>query len=212
VTAVAGRVQPHVGQPFRVGHDVEPAVLADHHELAGDALLQLVLRAVAPAHLLVRDELERERVRQGGRGLPERERLRQRRDLHVLGAARVQPVALPPRPELAWRGRHHVEVGVEHHLEVAPPGSMVDQRGRHAARLEPLHLEARPDEVDDELDRPLQLFRPISGRGHGEQLVGRGEKTIKLHPTILPSSGRSSLATALGPAQSGLVAPRPAPG
>ena len=34
-------------------------MLTDDHELAGDALLELVQRAVAPAHLLVGDQLQR---------------------------------------------------------------------------------------------------------------------------------------------------------
>jgi hypothetical protein len=61
-----------------VGHDPQSAVLADDDELTAHALLDPVQGAVAPADLLVGDQLQGERVRQGVGELTEDLRLDQR--------------------------------------------------------------------------------------------------------------------------------------
>jgi len=63
-------------------------VLADNDELTADTPVDLVQGAVAPADLLVGDQLQRERVGQGTSELAENLRLDQCRHLHVLSAAR----------------------------------------------------------------------------------------------------------------------------
>ena len=96
-----------------LGDDPQAAGLPDDDELAADAALDLVPGPVPPAHLLVGDELQRERVSHRAGQLAEGQRLRQRRYLHVLRAARVQPHPVAARPELLRRSRHDVQVRVE---------------------------------------------------------------------------------------------------
>src|ERR1700744_1560009 len=80
------------------------------------------------------------RVRARPGQLAERQRLGQRRHLHVLGAARVQPVTLTPRPELAGWGGHHIEMPVQDDPECLVPAlpapARVHQRAGLAAGLE----------------------------------------------------------------------------
>ena len=99
-----------------------PVVSPIEDEVPAHAALDLVPGAVAPAHLLVGDELQRERVGHRAGQLAEGQRLGQPGDLHVLRAPRVQPAPLAAGPELIRRRRHHVQVRVEDDPEIGPPG------------------------------------------------------------------------------------------
>ena len=122
MAAAADRSQGRGDHPLGVGHDAQPAVLADHDEVAADAQLDLVQGAVAAADFLVGDQLQPQRVRHRPGQLAEDLRLHECGHLHVLGAAGVQPVTLAVRAELLGRGRHHVKVRVEDDRELVGSG------------------------------------------------------------------------------------------
>ena len=164
VAAAADRAQGGGDHPLGVGHDAQPAVLADHDEVAADALLDLVQGAVAAADLLVGDQLQRQRVGHRAGQFAEDLRLHERGHLHVLGAAGVQPVTLAARAELLGRGWHHVEVRVEDDPEpLRSVGADVEERARLAAGLEPLDGETGSDEVDGEIERLVEVGRAVGG-------------------------------------------------
>ena len=58
MAAAASSLQGSGDDSLGLGHDIQSAVLADDDELAADALLQLMPRAVAAAGLLVSDQLQ----------------------------------------------------------------------------------------------------------------------------------------------------------
>jgi len=163
VRTAALRVQRHPEDPLGLGDDPQPAGFPDDDELAGDALLHLMPRPVPPAGLLVGDQLQAKRIGECGGQLAEHLRLDQPGDLHVLGAARVQPAAVAARAELARRGGHDVQVRVQHDPEPGRPrAAVIHQRAGLAAGLEPLHREPRPGKGENELQRALQLSGPVT--------------------------------------------------
>jgi hypothetical protein len=127
VGTAAGRLQGHAHDALGLGDDTQSAGLADDDELAPDAAFQLVPGPVPAAHFLVGDELKSERIGQPSRQLAENPGRKQRRDLHVLRAAREQPVAFAARCELAVWGGNDVQVRVEQDTEIRPPRRGVDQ-------------------------------------------------------------------------------------
>ncbi len=166
VRAAALGADPDLGDPLALGGDAQPAGLADHREPGGDPLVQLVQGAAGVGGLLVGDQLQAERVRQAAGQLTEGQGLRERRDLHVHRAPRVQPVLLAVRPELGRRGRDDVQVRVQQHRERGADGTLVDQCARIVGPLEPLHGEPRSDEVEDQVHGPGQFIGPAADRLH----------------------------------------------
>ena len=142
-------------------------------------------RAVPAADLLVGDQLQRDRIGQPGGQLAEDLGGQQAGQLHVLGAAGEQAVAVAARPELARRSRDDVQVGVED--DVGSPGvpARVDQGARLAAGLEPLDREPRADEVEDVFEGPPELARLLAGRRDGQQLTGTGEEQLSIHDSMV---------------------------
>jgi len=63
--------------------------------------------------------------------------------------------------------------------------SAIDERARLAAGLEPFHRKTRPDEVQHEIERPVQVIGTVSGRRHGQRLGCRDEERLGFHATIL---------------------------
>ena len=63
---------------------------------------------VTATHLLVRDELQRDRIGQPGRHIAEDVSRQQRRYLHILCSAGEQAVTVAARPELLGRSGHDV--------------------------------------------------------------------------------------------------------
>jgi hypothetical protein len=125
-------------KPLGVGHDVQAAVLTDDDECPGDPLLQLAQRAITPAYLLIRYELQGEWVGQFHRQLPENLGLHQRGHLHVLGTPRIEPITIATRPELVGLDRHHIKVPVEGDAEL---------RSRRATGVRVVCL--RPDAIPE---------------------------------------------------------------
>jgi len=168
-------------------------VLADNDETPRHTLLELVERPIAPTDLFIRDELQRERVRQRGGQFAEHLRLHQRGHLHVLRAARVEPVALATWPELLGFARHHVKVPVEDRAKLRSGrvrvAARVDECARLAVGFEPLHSITRTDEVEDEVHSGPKLLRPIRSRRHRQQGDSRSQEGIQFHPVILPQTG-----------------------
>jgi len=140
----------------------------------------------APADFLVGDELQRDRIGQPPGHLPEDLGGHQRRDLHVLGAAGEQAVAVAARPELLRRRRHDVQVSVEDDAEILPLPGGGQQRAGLAARVEPLYRAGLPDEIEHEIERSPQLTGPVVGRGDGQQLAGSGQERLHVHAVTGP--------------------------
>ena len=187
MSAAAGRQQPHDQHPLGLVDDAQSAGLADDDEPAPDPALELMQCPVPAAHLLVGDQLQRDRMGEPGGQLTEDLRGQQPRHLHVLGAAGEQAVPVATRAELAGRSRDDVQVGVEYDAEIPAFRPRVHQGARLPAGLEPLHREAGPDEVEDIVQGPPQLARPLAGRGDGQQLTGAGEEHLSIHdPMVTP--------------------------
>ena len=129
--------------------------------------------------------MEGDRVRQPGGLLPEVLGGHQAGQLHVLGAAGEQAVAVAVRPELSGRSRDDVEVGVQDDAEPLASRTRVDQGARLAAGFEPLHREAGADEVQDVVEGPPELAGLLTGRGDGQQLASTGEEQLSVHDSMV---------------------------
>jgi hypothetical protein len=184
----AGGVQAYLEDALGIGDHAQAALLADEHEAGGDAGGDLVRGAVEAADLLVGDQLQTQRVRQRRRQRAEDLGQHQRRHLHVLRAAAVEPVAVPPGRIPV--GGHDVEVGVEQHPEVGTGPGQVHQGTRLAPGGEALHRETGPDDVEHELQCPAQLLGTVGGGGHSDQLGGAGRQ---VHAPTLTSKSVAAL-------------------
>nr|BFE72200.1 hypothetical protein GCM10020092_055010 [Actinoplanes digitatis] len=180
----AGGAQPHLAQPLGVGDDAQAALLADDHEVRAHPGLDLVCGAIVAADLLVGDQLQAQRVRQRPGQLPEHVGHDHRRDLHVLRAAAVEPVAVAAG--LVGFGGHDVEVGVEQDPEHRARAGRPDQRAGLAARGEAFHREVRADDVEHQIERPGQLLGAVRSGRHGDQLGGLGDQIHAADPTRHP--------------------------
>jgi hypothetical protein len=177
----AGCDQPDLEQPFRLGDHPQPTLLTDHHETRGDPVRDLVRGAVIAADLLVGDQLQTQGVRQDGRQFAEDLGEHQCRHFHVLGAAAVQPIALPPGPELVRGAGDDVEMSVQDDPEIRPGRASVEQGARFAVRAEPLDRDARPGPLDDEAEGFRQLVRTVRGGGDRDQFRCPAEQVVLIH-------------------------------
>ena len=131
--ADAGRPQHDGGDALGIGDDLQAALLADDHEIGADALVELMPGAVPAADLLVGDQLQADRAcavlaPAAGGLLAEDLGEHEGRDLHVVGAARVQPVTFDPRLEQLLGRWHDIDVPVQDHVEVRSLETRVEQR------------------------------------------------------------------------------------